>query len=325
MKKMTILATLCAGMAFAHSAPAETKLGFTIYRYSDNFMSVVRQVIEKEAAKDDSISLLMNDSQNSQAIQNDQIDMLLASGVKVLAINLVDPIAAPVIINKAKLDNIPVVFFNKEPLARVMASYEQAYYVGTVSKEAGVIQAELIAKHWAANPQWDLNNDGVIQYAMLKGESGHPDAVARSNYVISTLNDMGYKTEQLYFDSARWDTTMAKEKVDTWLSEPDGSKIEVVISNNDAMAIGAVESLKAAGKTAIPVYGVDALEEALAMVRSGQLAGTVLNDAVNQAKATFEIARNLGEGKVAVKGTKWKLVNKSVRLPYVGIDKSNLD
>ena len=325
MKKLTVLATLIAGMTVGTSAFADTKLGFTVYKYDDNFMAVVRQEILKAAEKDDDIKLLMNDSQNSQSMQNDQIDILLARGVKALAINLVDPAAAPVIIRKAKMDNVPIVFYNKEPSAKALASYDKAYFVGTESKEAGIIQGELIAKHWAVNPKWDLNGDGVIQYVLLKGEPGHPDAEARTKYVISTLNDKGYKTEVLHFDTAMWDTAMAKDKVDAWVAGPNSSKIEVVIANNDGMAMGAVESLKAAGMTDIPVYGVDALAEALAMVRSGQLAGTVLNDAPNQAKATYEMTRNLGIGLAAAEGTEWNLVNRVVRVPYLGIDKSNLD
>ncbi len=324
MKKLTMLATLCASMAFGNSAIADTKLGFTVYKYDDNFMAVVRQAIEKEAEKDADISLLMNDSQNSQSMQNDQVDILLARGVKALAINLVDPAAAPVIIKKAKEDNIPIVFYNKEPSAKDLASYDKAYFVGTVSKDAGIIQGELIAKQWAANPAWDLNGDGKIQFVLLKGEPGHPDAEARSSYVISTLNDKGYKTEELHLDTAMWDTAMAKDKMDAWVSGPNGDKIEVVIANNDGMAMGAVESLKANGKSHLPVYGVDALSEALAMVKSGQMAGTVLNDAPNQAKATYQLTRNLAQGKPAAEGTEWNLVDKVVRVPYVGVDKSTM-
>tara|TARA_R110001583_G_scaffold22238_4_gene83597 strand:- start:17763 stop:18740 length:978 start_codon:yes stop_codon:yes gene_type:complete len=324
MKKLTLLATLCAGFAFGSSAIADTKLGFTVYKYDDNFMAVVRQAIEKEAEKDSDISLLMNDSQNSQSMQNDQVDILLARGVKALAINLVDPAAAPVIIKKAKEDNIPIVFYNKEPSAKDLASYDKAYFVGTVSKDAGIIQGELIAKHWAANPKWDLNGDGKIQFVLLKGEPGHPDAEARSSYVVSTLNDKGYATEELHLDTAMWDTAMAKDKMDAWVSGPNGSKIEVVIANNDGMAMGAVESLKANGRSELPVFGVDALSEALAMVKSGQMAGTVLNDAPNQAKATYELTRNLAQGKAADAGTEWNLVNKVVRVPYVGVDKESL-
>ncbi|MGF1868719.1 galactose/glucose ABC transporter substrate-binding protein MglB [Photobacterium indicum] len=325
MKKLTILATLCAGMSFGTSALAETTLGFTVYKYDDNFMAVVRQAIVKVADEDKDVRLLMNDSQNSQSMQNDQIDIMLARGVKALAVNLVDPAAAPVIIKKAKMDDVPIVFYNKEPSASALASYDKAYYVGTDSKESGIIQGELIAKQWSENADWDLNNDGVIQYVLLKGEPGHPDAEARSSYVIKTLNEKGYKTEQLHLDTAMWDTAMAKDKMDAWVSGPNGSKIEVVIANNDGMAMGAVESLKAAGKTDLPVFGVDALSEALAMVRSGQMAGTVLNDASNQAKATFELTRNLANGLPAGDGTNWKIENKVVRVPYVGVDKSNLN
>ena len=121
-----------------------------------------------------------------------------------------------------------------------------------------------------------------------------------------------------------WDTAQAKDKMDAWLSGPNANKIEVVIANNDAMAMGAVEALKAHNKSSIPVFGVDALPEALALVKSGAMAGTVLNDANNQAKATFDLAKNLADGKEPAAGTQWKIDNKIVRVPYVGVDKDNL-
>jgi len=323
-KNIFTLATLVTSMMFGAAAQADTRIGVTIYKYDDNFMSVVRKAIEKEAKAAPDIKLLMNDSQNDQSKQNDQIDVLIAKGVKALAINLVDPAAAPGVISKAKANNIPVVFYNKEPSRQALDSYDKAYYVGTDSKESGVIQGELIAKHWKANPAWDLNKDGQIQYVLLKGEPGHPDAEARTTYVIKTLNEKeGIKTDQLQLDTAMWDTAQAKDKMDAWLSGPNANKIEVVIANNDAMAMGAVEALKAHNKK-IPVFGVDALPEALALVKSGQLAGTVLNDADNQAKATFDLAKNLAAGKPATEGTPYKLVDKVVRIAYVGVDQDNL-
>ena len=324
-KKAFTLTALVASMMFGATAhAADTRIGVTIYKYDDNFMSVVRKDIEKEAKNSSGIQLLMNDSQNSQSTQNDQIDVLVAKGVKALAINLVDPAAAAVVISKAKSNDIPIVFFNKEPTAKALASYDKAYYVGTDSKESGVKQGELIEKHWKSTPTWDLNKDGVIQFVLLKGEPGHPDAEARTKYVIDTLNKDGLKTQQLHLDTAMWDTAQAKDKMDAWLSGPNGNKIEVVIANNDAMAMGAVEALKAHNKSAVPVFGVDALPEALAMVKSGAMAGTVLNDAENQAKATFEMAKNLADGKPATEGTDYKLDGKVVRVAYVPVDKENL-
>ncbi len=248
MRKLTVLAMLSAGMGFGTQALADTTIGFTIYKYDDNFMSVVRQAIEKEAAADSNTRILMNDSQNSQSMQNDQVDVMLARGVQALAINLVDPAAAPTIIQKAKIDDVPVVFYNKEPSAEAMASYDKAFYVGTDSKESGIIQGDLISAQWKANPAWDKNGDGVLQYVMLKGEPGHPDAEARTTYSVQTINDNGIKTQELHMDTGMWDTAMAKDKMDAWLSGPNGSKIEVVIANNDGMAMGAIEALRGAGQ-----------------------------------------------------------------------------
>lgn len=323
MTKTKTLAAIFAGMTMAGAVQATT-LGVTVYRYDDNFMSVVRRAIQQEANEIGGIRLLMNDSQNNQSMQNDQVDVMLARGVDGLAINLVDPAAAPVVIQKAKLDNVPVVFYNKEPTADELNSYEHAYYVGTDSKESGVIQGELIARHWKANPQWDLNKDGVLQYVLLKGEPGHPDAEARTTYAISTLNELGVKTQELHLDTAMWDTAMAKDKMDAWISGPNADKIEVVIANNDAMAMGAIESLRAADRSDIPVYGVDALTEALALIKSGEMQGTVLNDGPGQAKATVQLAKNLAEGKAPGEGTDWVIENKVVRVPYVGVDRDTL-
>jgi len=293
MNKFSKLAVIVAGLTIGAAAQAETLLGFTIYKYDDNFMSVVRKGIEKEGQQHKDVKLLMNDSQNDQSKQNDQVDVLISKGVKALAINLVDPAAAPVVIEKAKEYNIPVVFYNKEPSKEALASYDKAYYVGTDSKESGIIQGDIIAKQWKAHPEWDLNKDGVIDYVLLKGEPGHPDAEARTTYVTKTLTDSyKIKTNALNVDTAMWDTAQAKDKTDAWLSGPNGNKIEVVIANNDGMAMGAVEALKAQGKTKIPVFGVDALPEALALIKSGAMAGTVLNDASNQAKAKIWLKVN---------------------------------
>ena len=154
------------------------KIGVTIYKFDDNFMSFVRRAIEKNA--DGKAELVLNDSQNNQATQNEQVDMMISKGVKALAINLVDPQAAPTIISKAKEADMPIVFFNKEPSAEALASYDKAWYVGTASEEAGIIQGKIVVDTWNANSAWDKNGDGKIQYVLLKGEPGHPDAEART-------------------------------------------------------------------------------------------------------------------------------------------------
>lgn len=306
------------------AADQKLNIGFTAYKYDDNFIALFRKVIQEEADKaKDKVHLIMNDSQNSQQTQNDQIDTMLAKGVNGLAINLVDPAAGETVMNKIKAENIPLVFYNKKPSKAVLDAYDKAYYVGIDPNAQGVAQGELIMKAWKANPDLDLNKDGVIQYVMLKGEPGHPDAEARTIYSIKTLNDNGIPTEELALDTAMWDTALAKDKMDAWLSGPNADKIEVVICNNDSMAFGAIESLKAANKK-LPVYGVDALPEAIVKIENGEMAGTVLNDAQGQGKGTWDMIVNLSQGKNPIEGTDLKLDNKELLIPSIGIDKDNV-
>lgn len=303
------------------------KIGTTIYKYDDNFMSSVRRELEANAK--DKAELIINDSQNDQAKQLEQIDTMIAKGVKVLAINLVDPKAAITVIEKAKAAELPVVFFNKEPDKEAIDSYDKTWYVGTDSKESGIIQGEVVSEQWEANKDtWDKNGDGKMQYVLLKGEPGHPDAEARTEYVVKTVNEKGIETEELAIDTAMWDAAKATEKMDAWIAK-FGDKIEFVICNNDGMASGAIASLEKegyfSGDKFMPVVGVDAIPEIITLIESGKMVGTVLNDAVGQGKATIDLALNAAAGKDILEGTELKLDGKAVRIPYVGITKANIE
>jgi len=303
------------------------KIGVTIYKFDDNFMSFVRRAIG--TAAEGSAELILNDSNNSQATQNDQVDMMISKGVKSLAINLVDPQAAPTIVSKAEKAGLPIIFFNKEPEASVLKSYDKAWYVGTASSEAGIIQGEMIAEMWKANPDWDRNGDGVLNYVLMKGEPGHPDAEARTKYAVEVVKEAGIEMNELELQTGMWDSVKGKELMDAWLAK-HGDEIEFVICNNDGMALGAIESLKGNGYfgegTYMPVVGVDAIPDALEQIKSNYMAGTVLNDAKNQGKATFDLAYNVAMGVDPLEGTDWVLDgNKAVRVPYVAVTIDNIE
>ena len=302
------------------------KVGVTIYKFDDNFMSFVRRSIETRA--EGKAELILNDSQNSQAKQNEQVDMMISKGVGALAINLVDPQAAPSIIEKAKEEDLPVVFFNKEPTMEALESYEDTVYVGTKSSESGMMQGQIVADAWKENPEWDKNGDGVMQYVLLKGEPGHPDAEARTKYVIESAKEKGVEVEELELQTGMWDSVKAKELVDSWLSK-HGESIEFIIANNDAMALGAISSLEQNGYFKdgkfMPVVGVDAIPDALTKLEEGTLVGTVLNDAKGQGSATIDAAINAANGKDFTAGTEYEIKDKSIRVPYVPITQDNID
>lgn len=342
MKKNLLIVTLLTTMVISLSGCGNStktdgkakktsnlpKIGATIYKYDDNFMSYVRRSLDNEA--EGKATLIINDSQNDQAKQLEQIDTMISKGVQSLAINLVDPKAASTVIDKAKAANLPLVFFNKEPEASSLKAYDKCWYVGTESKESGILQGKLIVEQWNKNKdKWDKNKDGKMQYVLLKGEPGHPDAEARTKYVIEEIKGAGIEVQELAIDTGMWDATKATEKMDAWIAK-QGDGIEFVICNNDGMALGALSSLEKAGyfkdDKFMPIVGVDAIPEVLTKIKEGKMVGTVLNDAKNQGKATLEISVNAANNKDILEGTNWKLdENKAIRVPYIAITKDNLN
>jgi len=330
MKKVLTLAII-AVMALTLSAcktdDGVVTIGANIYTYNDNFMNgVVRPELERYA-EELGVELDMVDSEGDQAKLNDQVDVFIDKGVDVLAINLVDPAAAKTIIDKAKAADIPLILFNKEATEDgVMDTYDKVWYVGTDSAEAGIIQGEMMVADWQANTDWDLNADGVLDYVLLKGEPGHPDAEARTLESVKAFEDAGITVNELALAaSPTWSTADAKNTMDAWLTSAFAEQIELVICNNDGMAFGAFQALEAA-EVSLPVYGVDALDQALTMIGDAELNGTVLNDGVNQARATLDLAINAAEGNEIVAGTDWVIMTdgtKAVRVAYVAVTALN--
>ncbi|SEC47573.1 galactose ABC transporter substrate-binding protein [Paenibacillus sp. GP183] len=324
--------TAPSASAGATTAPAKGKptIGVAIYKFDDTFMTGVRNAIT--AAAEGKATVDMVDSQNSQPTQNDKVDLFITKKVNALAINAVDRTAAGVIVDKAKAANIPVVFFNREPLADDMKKWDKVYYVGAKAEESGTISGQLLVDYWKAHPEMDKNKDGILQYVMLKGEPGHQDAELRTKFSIKAIEDAGIKVQKLAEDTAMWDRVKGQEKMQAFLAA-NGDKIEAVLANNDDMALGAIEALKAAGynkgdpKKYIPVVGVDATAPALKALEDGSLLGTVLNDAKNQGAATLNLANVLAQGQTPNKqNSGYDIVDgKYVWVPYKKITKDNMN
>lgn len=327
MKKLVlsgvVAALALAGVAVAADMPS---IGVAIYKFDDTFMTGVRNAILKTAQGKAKIDMV--DSQNSQATQNDKVDLFITKNVKALAINPVDRAAAGVIIQKAKAAKIPVVFFNREPFADDMKKYDKAYYVGAIAEQSGTMEGKLAVDYWKAHPEADLNKDGVMQYVMLKGEPGHQDAELRTKFSIKAVEDAGIKVQKLAEDTGMWDRVRGQEKMAAFLGAH--KNIEFVFANNDDMALGAIEALKAAGYFKagkfMPVVGVDATAPALQALKDGTLLGTVLNDAKNQGAATANLAMVVAQGQTPTKANVGYEIKdgKYVWVDYKPITKANM-
>ena len=326
MKKMfflVILAILVMTVFSGCTRISIPTIGVAVYKYDDTFMSYTRNTIEKTAQGKAIISAV--DSRNSQILQNEQVDNFIAMKMNAIAINPVERTEAGAIVDKAKAENIPVVFFNREPYQEDMEKWDCVYYVGAKAEESGTMQGEILAEYWKAYPEMDRNNDGILQYVMLKGEPGHQDTELRTEYSIRALREAGIEVEELASADAYWDRPRAVQEMDKFI-DLFGDRIEAVICNNDDMALGVIESLRKTGyftdSKYIPVVGVDATIPALYAISEGTLLGTVLNDGQNQGKATFDIAYALGTG-AAPTSSAGSMDGKYCWVPYQKVTKDN--
>ena len=317
-------------------ADDEKILGAGIYSASDNFNSYIGKAITN--ACDGIFKTNIEDGQNDQSTQNNQVDTMLAKGASVVAVSVCDVTAAPTLIQKCKdAGNVPIIFFNKEITDYdVINSYENAYQVTSTGGDYGAsIQAQMVIDYWREHPEMDKNGDGKLQLVYLMGDPGHTASQPRCDYLKSTIEDAGIEIDLLAEDTGMWVTATAKEKMDAWVSKY-GDEIECCVAGNDAMALGALSAVEAAGFNTdgeesskyIPIYGIDALPEILSKIESGEITGSVLQDAKTQGQTIVKMAENLTSGKDAVdgiEGVETEEEAKAVRVPYQAITKDNLD
>ncbi len=319
-----------AAVSEAGPAASDVSVGVCIYKFDDTFMTGVRNNMT-EQAKTLGATLDIVDSQNKQPTQNEQVDTFITKGVNALAVNPVDRTAAAPLVDKAKAKSLPIVFLNREPEEDVMKSYDKVWYVGAKAEESGTMSGQIVADYFKANKDADKNGDGKIQYVMLQGEPGHQDATLRTEYSVKAIQEAGFEPVKLAADTAMWDKVKATDLMNTFISSQGLDKIEAVLANNDDMALGAIEALKAKGYNTgdkskyIPVVGVDATAPALEAMANGSLLGTVLNDGENQGKATVNISVAAAQGKEINKDNIGYDVTdgKYVWIPYVKVTQDN--
>ena len=332
--------TACGG---GSGSSSNGEVSVFYYTYSDTYISSVRSAMDK-LLTDAGLKYQNYDANGNQTTQTEQVTTALAKGSKLLIVNVVDTgsyDAAQNIIDQAKAKNVPVIFFNRSVEESVVTSYDKCVFVGTDYEMAGHMQGEMIGKYLVENyDKLDLNGDGKISYVMFKGQEGNMEAIARTQYGVEDANkvlkeagkpelefyDASNKNKYLVDQNGTWSSAAATDYMGTILaqySEANKNMVELVIANNDEMALGAVSALQTAGYNkegtkAIPVFGVDATDAAKSAVNSGAMVGTIKQDADGMAKAITTITQNFFADKNALDSIdsenlvgKWR-----VNIPY---------
>lgn len=332
---LLLLFNLCAcGNAGEKKAKKKIKIGVTLYDSYDTFLTGYMRAFDKEVAEKRAegyeVNVLQYNAAGSQAMQNEQVEEMLQNSCDVLCVNLVDRTAPSEIIDMAKKKDVPVIFFNRELVEEDLNQWNKLYYVGADAKQSGILQGELVLedvkdaeKEGKLPPELDRNGDGKLQYLIFEGEAGHQDSIMRTDYVVSTIQDAGIPLDRLDYSIANWSRAEAQSKMMQLYPEFQG-KIELILSNNDDMALGVIDAYDKIGvqKDLRPwIYGIDGTKAGLAAIEKGSMRATVYNDEVGQSKALFRIAFQLAsEGAEDGEGTE---IERITRLPYRKVTRKN--
>lgn len=322
-----ILLVSACGMQHA-AAAAKLHVGVTYYDQSDTFLNelidCLRGELERLEEEDLEITMMIRDAAGLQRTQEDQVKELIDAGCNVLCVNLVDRADPSEIIDLARENDVPIIFFNREPVREDMMQWEGLYYVGADAEQSGVMQGELAAQAILADSQIDRNKDGKIQYVILEGEAGHQDAIIRTENVVDTLKSSGIELEKLSYGIANWNRAQAQNRMMQMIGQYHG-KIELVLANNDDMALGAMDAYEKLNLTesALPVFfGIDGTDVGLKAVADSKMAGTVYNDKEGQAAAMAKLAvaivRKEGMEEIEFENEKY------IYLPYYKVTEENV-
>ncbi len=271
-------------------------VGVTYYNQSDTFLNELLDCFEDElkALEGERLktAVTIRDAAGSQRAQNDQVKELIDAGCNVLCVNLVDRADPSEIIDLAKEYDVPIIFFNREPVREDLMQWDRLYYVGADARQSGIMQGELAADLILENSRIDRNNDGKIQYVVLEGEAGHQDTILRTENAVNTLRNNGIELEKLSCQIANWNRAQAQNRMVQMIGQYQ-NRIELVLANNDDMALGAIDAYEQLNFTesAFPVFfGIDGTKVGLEALVDGRLSGTVYNDKEGQAQMMAQLA-----------------------------------
>ncbi|MDQ1900506.1 sugar ABC transporter substrate-binding protein [Paracoccus sp. WLY502] len=306
MKRLLTATAICGLLGTA--AQAEN-IGVSMALFDDNFLTVLRNGMQDHAASLDGVTLQIEDAQNDVGKQLNQIQNFVASGVDAIIVNPVDTDATVAMSQAAADAGIPLVYVNREPV-NVDSLPEKQAFVASDEKESGTLETQEICRL--------LKEAGKTEAkaVVLMGELSNQAARMRTQDIKDVIATPECSFIQIVEEqTANWSRTQAADLMTNWITS--GLEFDAVISNNDEMAIGAIQAMKSAGMSMddVIVGGVDATQDALAAMEAGDLDVTVFQNAAGQGQGAVDAALKLARGEA---------VETKVYVPFELVTPANL-
>ena len=306
MKKTIMVAGFAAMMGTSAMADG---IGVSMALFDDNFLTVLRNGIQAQADSA-GLKVQIEDAQNDVAKQLDQINNFIASGVDAIIVNPVDTSATQAMSDAAAAANIPLVYVNRQPINVDTLPDNQAF-VASNEVESGTLETIQLCDNWAAEGKTEVN------VYVMQGELSNQAAVQRTQDIYDVIEAGKCKVKVNVIDqqTANWSRDQAQSLMTNWLST--GAAFDGVIANNDEMAIGAIQAMKAANidMATVQVGGVDATQDALAAMQAGDLDVTVFQNAAAQGSGALDAATKLAKGEA---------VDQKVYVPFELVTPANV-
>ncbi len=306
MKKTLAVFAVTAMMSTASMAQ---EIGASIARFDDNFLTVMRNGMVEHAESLDGVSMQVEDANDDIGRQIDQVKNFVAAGVDAIIVNIVDTSAGAAV--SAAAGSTPLVYVNREPDNVNDLPATQAF-VASNEIESGTLEAFQVCRNLRA-----AGKAGGAKGYLMNGQLSNQAAVQRSKDVHDVIGmDMCNFMTLIDEQTANWSRDEAQSLMTNWLSAAED--FDFVIANNDEMAIGAIQAMKAAGVSmdAVQVGGVDATQDALVAMQAGELDVTVFQDAFGQGSGSVDTAIAISKG---------EKVDSKVYIPFKLVTPENVD
>ncbi|WP_122735767.1 sugar ABC transporter substrate-binding protein [Pseudomonas viridiflava] len=294
-----LLATLLT--LFSQWAAASYRIGVSIARVDDNFMTYVRNGLD-DAATQENVQIQFEDAQGDVVRQLNQVQGFLNQKVDAVIVLPVDTSATASMTRAAVAAKIPLVYVNRHPDERKLPT--GVVTVASNDIEAGQLQMRYLAEK--------LGGKGTL--AIIMGDLAQNATHDRTEGVKQILKDYP-NIKVVEQQSAEWQRSKGMDLTSNWLLA--GSRFDAIIANNDEMAIGAAMALQQAGKAKgeVAIVGIDGLPDGLAAIKRGMLVASVFQDPKAQAASAMQSA---------IKMIKGEPVTADVWVPFQLITPENL-